>query len=204
MVEIDLKIEEIKRYRRDFYNNRASVYDDLFWDGKDSHPEMDGFRKLVKIEKGTFVLDVATGTGNYLNEMARQGALCYGIDISPKMLEKIKFKIEKESLQDFVIDIREGEADNLPYQYDFFDLVTCIGLFEYYPVEYALRVLREIHRVLKPGGSCFVDVAIDKSSPLSYIHKYDLGKFEKNIVEIGYRIKSTNIVEPMLQYLLIS
>jgi len=141
-----LKIEEIKRYRRAFYNNRAPVYDDLYWDGKESHPELNGFKKLAKIEEGNVVLDVATGTGNYLIEMAKQGALCYGIDISSKMLERLNLKIKQESLEEHVKDIRVGEADSLPYQNDFFNLVTCIGLFEYYPIEYSLKVLREITR----------------------------------------------------------
>ena len=206
MKEIDLKIEEIKRYRRAFYDNRAPIYDDTYWDGKETHPEMNGFKKLVKIEEGNVVLDVATGTGNYLIEMAKQGALCYGIDISSKMLERLKFKIKQESLEEFVKDIRVGEADSLLYQNGFFDLVTCIGLFEYYPIEYALKVLREIYRVLKHGGRCFIDISnpvTDDVRPRSYIYKYNLELFEKEIREIGYIIQSKNIVEPMLQFLLV-
>jgi ubiquinone/menaquinone biosynthesis C-methylase UbiE len=206
MKEINLKIEEIKRYRREFYDNRALFYDDLWWDGKESHPEMNSFKKLVKIDEGNIVLDVATGTGNYLIEMAKKGALCYGIDISQKMLERLKFKIKQESLEEYVKDIREGEADSLPYQNNFFDLVTCIGLFEYYPIEYTLTVLREISRVLKHGGRCFIDISnpvTDDDIPPSYIYKYDLELFENKIREIGYIIQSKNIVEPMLQILLV-
>lgn len=110
-------IEEIKAYRKEFYNNRSSIYDNLSWTDK-SHPEILGFKNNVKVKKGDIVLDIATGTGQFLLEMAKDGANCFGIDISQKMLEQIKPKIEHLRLQDNIKELRVGEADNLPYPID--------------------------------------------------------------------------------------
>lgn len=100
--------------------------------GEESKEEIDGFKKLVKVENGQVVLDVATGTGIFLIEMAKNGAICYGIGVSPEMLEKLKHKIEQQHLERNVKEIRVGEADELPYLDNFFDWVTCIGMLEYY------------------------------------------------------------------------
>jgi ubiquinone/menaquinone biosynthesis C-methylase UbiE len=53
--------------------------------------------------------------------MAENGAVCYGIDAAPKMLEQLRSKIRQQGLEDNVKEIRVGEADKLPYSDDFFD-----------------------------------------------------------------------------------
>ena len=103
------------------------------------------------------VLDVATGTETFLIEMAKMGAICYGLDQSLKMLEKLKFKVKKERIEEIIEKINVGTADKLPYTDEIFNWVVCIGMFEYYPLKYGEDVLSEIIRVLKPEGHCFID-----------------------------------------------
>lgn len=131
MEEIKKKIGEIKRYRRKWYDNHPSTYDIAWWESEESKEEMDGFKRLVKVKNGEVILDIAAGTGIFLIEMAKDGAVCYGIDTSPKMLEKLKLKIEQKGLEENVKEIRVCEADRLPYPDDFFDWVTCVGMLEY-------------------------------------------------------------------------
>lgn len=203
--EIKKKIKEIKRYRRKFYDNRASVYDKTWWESKESKAEMDGFKRLVKVKSGEIVLDVATGTGIFLIEMAKDGAICYGIDASPKMLEQLKCKIKQHGLEGNVKEIRVCEADKLPYQDNLFDWVTCIGMLEYYPIEYAETVLSEIRRVLKPGKRCFIDIPDPNNKEAQsreYVYKYDLRSFKDMINQIGFEIMARNIAGWMIQYLL--
>lgn len=205
MEEIRKKIEEIKRYRRKFYDNRASVYDKSWWESKESKEEMEGFKKLVKVKSGELVLDVATGTGIFLIEMAKDGAICYGIDASPKMLEQLRRKIKQQRLESNVKEIRVCEADKLPYPASFFDWVTCIGMFEYYPIEYTETVLGEIKRVLKPSRKCFIDIVDPtnkKAQSRDYVYKYDLKAFEDMVNKIGFKKLARNIAGWMVQYLL--
>ena len=205
MEEIKRKIEEIKRYRRKWYDARASVYDKSWWESEESEVEMEGFKNLVKVKKGELVLDVATGTGIFLVEMAKDGAICYGIDGSPKMLEQLRRKIRQQGLEGNVKEIHVCEADKLPYQDNFFDWVTCVGMLEYYPIEYAETVLSEIRRVLKLGKRCFIDI-VDPTSKgaqsRDYVYKYDLKAFEDMVSKIGFKISTRNIAGWMIQYLL--
>ncbi len=199
------KIEEIKRYRRKFYDNHAGTYDRSWWESKESKAEMEGFKKFVSVKKGELVLDVATGTGIFLIEMAKDGAICYGIDASPKMLEQLRRKIKQHGLESKVKETRVCEADKLPHQDNFFDWVTCIGMLEYYPIEYAETVLIEIGRVLKPGKKCFIDVVDPTSKEAQsrdYVYKYDLKAFEKMIDKIGFEMLKRNVAGWMIQYLL--
>jgi ubiquinone/menaquinone biosynthesis C-methylase UbiE len=205
MEEIKRKIGEIKRHRRKWYDNHASTYDKVWWESEESKEEMDGFKRRVKVRNREVVLDIAAGTGIFLVEMAKEGAVCYGIDASPKMLEQLRCKIKRQELEDNVKDIRVGEADELPYPDDFFDWVTCVGMLEYYPMEYAETVLNEIRRVLKRGKKCFVDIpdpVKKESQRRNYIYKYDLKAFEDMINKLGFKILTKNTAGLMIQYLL--
>lgn len=205
MEEVEKRIEDIKRYRRKFYDKRACVYDKSWWESEESKDEMNGFKKYVRVKSGETVLDVATGTGIFLIEMAKDGALCYGIDASPKMLEQLKRKTKQEELESNIKEIRVAEADRLPYPNDFFDWVTCIGMLEYYPIEYAETVLRDIRRVLKPGKKCFIDIpdpANAKAQSRNYIYRHNLKTFENMVEKAGFKILARNVAGWMIQYLL--
>jgi ubiquinone/menaquinone biosynthesis C-methylase UbiE len=161
------------------------------------------------MEPSTFidvVLDIATGTGNYLIEMAKGGATCYGIDLSPEMVRQAKRKVREQNLDNMVKEIKVGDSEKLPYPNGFFDFVTCIGMLEYYPIQYSRIVLAEIKRVLKLNGKCFVDISnpnSKKAQSCKHTYKYNLKTFDDTISKIGLKILAKNEVETMLQYLLL-
>lgn len=96
------------------------------------------------------VLDVATGTGAVAEEIVRQyGCHVTGIDQSPHMLAEARRRVDEKGLGDR-IDLREGEAERLPYPDDEFDAVTFTYLLRY--VDDPAAVLRELVRVAHPRG----------------------------------------------------
>lgn len=199
------KIGEIKEYRKQFYDKRAEVYDEHQFSDEAFFEEMKGFKNLVKVRKDDLILDIATGTGIYLIQAAQNGASCYGLDISKKMIKKLKDKAEKQGLKNVVKGVCVGEASGLPYCDSFFDWVTCVGMLDYYPIEYAEIVLKEIRRVLKPVGKCFIDIA-DPHNPQvqneDYVYKYDLQSFEAIIQKTGFKISARNVAGKVIQFLL--
>ncbi len=198
------EIEKIKNFRRQYNNTHATDYDDMEHDDN-LLEEIEGFIKLVKVKAGQVVLDIATGTGRYLIQMAKLGALCYGIDQSPKMLKVLSQKIKKENFERNIKKISVDAADSLPYPSYFFDWITCIGMFEYYPLEYVKIVLSEIVRVIKQNGYIFIDIAdpLKKyAQKRDWIFSYDLKKFETIVGAVGLKILTTNRAGYMLQYLL--
>jgi ubiquinone/menaquinone biosynthesis C-methylase UbiE len=92
------------------------------------------------------VLDVGCGTGILLEQMRGldTGLRLVGVDIAVGMLTAARAKLPGS------VALHQGSASSLPYASDAFDCVTCSTSFHHYPDP--LGALREMHRVLKPGG----------------------------------------------------
>lgn len=87
-------------------------------------------------------LDVGCGTGLNLKLLQRFGP-AEGIDLSPQAVEfcaKRGFKIKR------------GDVASLPYPENRFDLITAMGVFYHREVKDDLQGMKEVFRVLKPGG----------------------------------------------------
>lgn len=96
-------------------------------------------------EKSTF-LDVGCGTGWAVREVAGRCRSTCGIDISPKMIEKAK----RQATLGEDVEFKVANAEAIPYSDEYFDAVLCTFSFHHYKDPVAS--LREIKRVLKPGG----------------------------------------------------
>jgi ubiquinone/menaquinone biosynthesis C-methylase UbiE len=204
MGRINKEIEEIKKFRKKYNEIHADEYDNEWWNDQNAIEEFEGFRNLVKIKPGEVVLDIATGTGTFLIEMAKMGAICYGLDQSPKMLENLKIKVKKYKIKINVEKVNIGTADKLPYHNEIFNWIVCIGMFEYYPLDYIEVLLSEIVTALKREGHCFIDIANPHDSyaqERDYIFSYDLEEFEKIVNSLGLKILTRNSAGYMSQYL---
>ena len=93
------------------------------------------------------VLDIACGTGDITWMLADRGATVVGTDINPHMLRLAEAKRRPTGGD---VSFIEADAAALPFDDDSFDAVTCVYAGRGFPDIPA--VLREAHRVLKPGG----------------------------------------------------
>ncbi len=109
-------------------------------------------RAAVAGTPGPRVLDVATGTARVPLLLAAQpwfdGAID-GLDLTPAMLARARAKIGAAGLEARVA-LRQGDASNLPWPDETFDLVISLEALEFFPRP--RRALAEIARVLRPGG----------------------------------------------------
>lgn len=106
-----------------------------------------GGREWVCSQAHGDVLDVAVGTGRNL-AFYPDGVRLTGIDFSPAMLEIARARAAELGLE---IDLREGDAQVLPFPDASFDTVVCtLGLCGF-PDERA--AIAEMHRVLRPSGT---------------------------------------------------
>jgi len=97
--------------------------------------------------RGRDVLDVGCGQGIDLIRFARGGARVTGIDLTPRHVELARQHLEALGLEGVVF---EGDAERLPFPDDSFDIVSSNGVLHHTPDMEA--ALREIRRVLRPGG----------------------------------------------------
>src|SRR3954467_7114712 len=97
------------------------------------------------------VLDVATGTAAVALELARQkDCFVVGIDRSPGMLDEGRRRVALAA-PSRKVRLQEGDARELPFEDGQFDALTFTYLLRY--VEDPAATLRELTRVLKPGGT---------------------------------------------------
>jgi demethylmenaquinone methyltransferase / 2-methoxy-6-polyprenyl-1,4-benzoquinol methylase len=105
----------------------------------------------VRAAPGDAVLDVATGTGAVAIELVRAyGCRVVGLDQSPEMLAAARFRLQQAGVTGRV-NLVEGRAEALPFADRSFDAVTFTYLLRY--VDDAAATLRELARVLRPGGT---------------------------------------------------
>tara|TARA_B100001013_G_C24410273_1_gene363662 strand:- start:7 stop:633 length:627 start_codon:yes stop_codon:yes gene_type:complete len=101
------------------------------------------------------ILDVATGTGDVVIEVAKRNlsVKIFGIDFSQRMLDLGRIKIARNGYNQ-AVSLQIGSGECLPFADESFDGVICaFGIRNFADVQLGLR---EFFRVLKPGGRVVV------------------------------------------------
>ncbi|WP_209122588.1 demethylmenaquinone methyltransferase [Alkalihalobacillus sp. BA299] len=117
--------------------------------------------KKMQVTEGSQALDVCCGTADWtiaLAEAVGPTGKVYGIDFSKNMLTVGEKKVKDAKLPQ--VELLHGNAMELPFNDNQFDYVT-IG-FGLRNVPDYMTVLKEMHRVLKPGGKV---VCLETSQP---------------------------------------
>lgn len=127
------------------YNKRPS-----FWRSKSL---ADSTR--LQLKSGQRLVDVGCGTGTDLEKLlARYGESVelYGAEPSEDMLKQMPPKVAKSQN----VHLARATADNLPYTDNFFDYITCSLVLHHVSDDDRQKALREMRRVLKPGGTVLI------------------------------------------------
>ena len=130
------------------------------------------------------ILDVGCGTGANLKLLAQFGEV-EGVDISP---EALSFCRERG-----FDNVRQGAAEQLPYEDGVFDLVTALDVVEH--LDDDVESLREMRRVLRPGGRALLFVpafmflwgAQDEVS--NHRRRYTLPGLRRAVGEAGFVVE---------------
>ncbi|MDM5187802.1 demethylmenaquinone methyltransferase [Bacillus sp. DX4.1] len=117
--------------------------------------------RIMDVQPGSMALDVCCGTADWtiaLADAVGTTGKVYGLDFSKNMLSVGKEKVEALGLKH--VELMHGNAMELPFEDDTFDYVT-IG-FGLRNVPDYLHVLKEMNRVVKPGGKV---ICLETSQP---------------------------------------
>lgn len=138
------------REARDEFDNWAEKYESgLVWKVFYRTLHRRFVRKVQPVQDKD-ILDVGCGTGAVSRRLIEKGARVWGMDYSPGMLAAARELSQGKEGLTFV----EGSADHLPFKENNFDGVTTAFSFHHFPD--AMNALREMRRVLKPGGNAYL------------------------------------------------
>lgn len=156
------------------FNNRVSDMANLY---NESEPRSLGARNLISrrrfalemLESGLShplkILDAGCGTGEIVGQLIRHGHEVWGLDISEAMIRYAKENCAVGRFQ-------HGDIEHLPFRDNTFDVVVCLGVLEY--LNTSENALREIIRVLKPGGRAVISTP-NATFPLYYVDRALVG-----------------------------
>lgn len=146
-------------WKRIFNSMYLKTDADVVEDSQITKTEVDLFQKILDIKEGDMLLDLACGQGRHLIELqSRMNVNLYGLDRSRFLIQRAKNISKKKGL---TINFKEGDARKLPYPTDTFDFVTNLGnSFGYFEtLDDDAKILKEIFRILKPGGKLLMEIA---------------------------------------------
>ena len=117
--------------------------------------EVDLVWKLLELEPGLELLDLACGHGRIANPLAERGVRVTGLDATPMFLELARMDAAERGVE---VDYVEGDMRSLPWT-ERFDRVLCwFTSFGYFPDEENRHVLGQVHRALRPDGLFAVEM----------------------------------------------
>ena len=133
---------------------------------------------------GTRVLDLGSGTGAALQQLQNYEVTAVDPDEKMLLLNKFEHKII-------------GEAENLPFPDNSFDSVYCA--FVWRNLNDSELGLREVYRVLKPGGKfILLDMTRPKNNFLRTLHKVGTFKITLLIGLLTFNLKEYNFLHSSL------
>ena len=110
--------------------------------------DLDRLLDIAQPQSHWQALDIATGGGHTALKFAPHVAHVVASDLTPRMLESAREHIAAQGVEN--VSFRQADAEDLPFDADAFDLVTCRIAPHHFPA--VSRFLRECARALRQGG----------------------------------------------------
>lgn len=117
--------------------------------------EVEMIWKLLELEPGLELLDLACGHGRIANPLAERGVRVTGLDATPLFLELARADAADRGVE---VEYVEGDMRSIPWPGRFDRVLNWFTSFGYFGDDDNRRVLREACKALKPGGLLAVEM----------------------------------------------
>ena len=111
--------------------------------------------KVLQLQQDDDLLEVACGNGYFLKKYASHVHSVAGLDLS-ELVVKMAKKKHRDRIKAGTAEFVHGDASQLPWEDSRFSVATTMGSFTSFPKP--LESLKEIYRVLRPGGRVIVSL----------------------------------------------
>jgi ubiquinone/menaquinone biosynthesis C-methylase UbiE len=132
------------------------------------------YLRFLEIHPGDSVLETSVGTGLNYKYLPR-GARLFGLDLSGEMLTNCQANLRRWDME---ADLFLGNAENLPFANDSFDVVFHAGGINFFNDR--AKAIREMIRVAKPGTRMLIADETEEHVKSIYERSPGVGKFFKN------------------------
>src|SRR5436190_21829704 len=133
---------------------------------REGAPPFSGLIPFPELQ-GKDVLEIGCGTGVHARLLAEAGARLSAVDLTPTAVELTRRRLELHGLE---ADVREADAESLPFPDESFDFVWSLGVIHH--SQDTRRVVEELARVLRPGGR--LGLMVYNRSSITYWVQYQL------------------------------
>ena len=142
------------------------------------------------------ILDAGCGTGYNLGHYERQGHHVFGFDIAPEAVDWVRKRGFPK--------VAQASVTEIPLASESFDLVFSFDVLVQMPVEASNAAMREMHRVLKPGGFLFARTAAyewlrsSHDEELHTMHRFTLNELQEKLIRTGFNVEYATYANTLL------
>ena len=136
--------EKHKKFFETAYRTGSDIWTNLSMEGR-------GLLLMKELPKDSIILDIGSGRGFFAKKLVENGYRVIGIDFEPNIVKKSNSQIKDWGYEGRLKFI-EADALDLPFTDNSFDGVCDFGLMENLYKEDWGQYVKEVGRVLKPGG----------------------------------------------------
>lgn len=190
---------QVKLELKEMYDQLAAHYDAIYRTPAGQYfmnRKIDTMLKLAAFPQGSHLLEVGCANGVYTFALAKLGFQMTGLDLSPDCVHIATQQAKRAGLTH--INFTVGDAESLS-QFDdnTFDGVISFSALRYVPN--LAKAIRELYRVLRPGGIAVVDFPNKWSPWFTFMkplltgqthihdHQYTTGQIKRTLQEAGFR-----------------
>ena len=154
--------------------------------------------RILNLQSNDIFLEIGFGSGIFIKKYASHVSRISGLDYSEDMI-KLASSINKDLIRSGKAEFKQGNASSLPWSDNTFSVVVGIETFFFWPKPE--EALKEIFRVLSPGGRLVLEMAYNKDDGKDHtkiIEKHKLKLYSGE--EMKALLKKTGFSKISIEY----